>query len=73
MSKRKPMHTSRKPTTATEAGEIAGVAVGHALVLGTTTTGKTFYDQLRLTEHELRRVRRKPADGRRDAGDEAWV
>lgn len=73
MSKHKPMHMSKKPSTPTGAIRAARIANGHTLVLRTTAAGKTSYDLLRLTEQELRQVRRKPAEGRRDAGDEAWA
>ena len=60
MSKHKPMHTSKKPSTPTGAIKAARIANGHTLVLGSTAAGKTSYDLLRLTEQELRLARSNP-------------
>jgi hypothetical protein len=72
MSKCNPMRRSRKPSAHAAAKNDARVA-RHTVVIGATAAGKSVYDLLRMTQKELRRVRRKPADGQGDAGEEAWA
>lgn len=42
-------------------------------VLRLTAAGKTVYDLLRVTEYGLHLIRKKPAGGQSDAGDQAWA
>ena len=73
MSKRKPMRISQGARAEGAAGKGIRVLVGHTLVLGKPTAGKTVHDLLRTTERELRLTHRKPADGLSNEGDEAWA
>ncbi len=73
MSKRKPVRKGLKLRATVVAIEHVRGAAGHTLVMGTSAAGRTSYDLLRMSEHELHQVRKKSADGERDAGDEAWA